>query len=531
MEPVQLESIQLQLYTDAEVRKLGVVQVTNPSTYDRGFPKANGVNDARMGVTDKSLQCPTCGLTSTCHNHYGFIELERPVLRLGHVASVLCILRCVCWACSRPKFSTGPDCPPACVDVRAIVARTPASSKERLRALSEACKNRFRCPWGDCDERPCGVPQPVYARVNKVFFSRNFRLREAGLFESDEERAYAARRLMPDEVRSILHHVPDDALRMLGYRPEVSHPENYVMQAHLVPPPSIRPASSASSTEARMRGENDLTTALQDIVRANNELAAACAAGEPARIETAWDKLQIFCAALINQNVKKLPTFGGVTVVHARAMGKRKVKDMHSRLVGKKGRLRSNMSGKRVDHAGRSVVGPDASHDIFQLGVPASIMRTLTFPEPVNALNSAELARAVTAGAAACRGALTVRLPEAASGGERVLYVALLDESGRRDLAAQLKPGWIVERHLRDGDWVLFNRQPSLHKASIMAFRAYEVPGAQFKLPLPCTKPFNADFGASSVDGAPHTRAHACSIITSHSLMCPASPAADGGEY
>ena len=69
--PISLDSIELQLYTDEEVRRLGVVQVKNPSTYDRGMPKANGVSDPRMGVTDKALQCPTCGLTSTCHNHYG----------------------------------------------------------------------------------------------------------------------------------------------------------------------------------------------------------------------------------------------------------------------------------------------------------------------------------------------------------------------------------------------------------------------------------------------------------------------------
>ena len=102
---INLEGIELQLYTDDEIRKLAVVQVSNCSTYDRGLPKANGVNDPRMGVTDKALQCPTCGLTATCNNHFGFIELERPVLRLGHIASVLCLLRSVCWACSKLSWS------------------------------------------------------------------------------------------------------------------------------------------------------------------------------------------------------------------------------------------------------------------------------------------------------------------------------------------------------------------------------------------------------------------------------------------
>jgi DNA-directed RNA polymerase subunit A' len=321
-----------------------------------------------------------------------------------------------------------------------------------------------------------------------VFISRNYRPKEDLLFTCEEERSFAKRRLFPDEIQSIIRHVPSEALQIMGYKPEISHPLNYVFKAQLVPPPSIRPATSASSTEARMRGENDLTVALQDLVRSNNELSACIALGDNQKIEVAWDKLQIFAAAVINQNVKKLNTFNGTTVVHVRAMGKRKSKVIKDRLTGKKGRLRGNLSGKRVDQAGRSVVGPDSSHDIFQLGVPASIMRTLTFPEHVNARNVNELAQAVIRGAGVSQGALTVR--HGTDLEEKVLYISLLDESGRKALAASLKPGWTVERHLRDGDWVLFNRQPSLHKASIMAFQAYEVAGLQFKLPLPCTKPF-----------------------------------------
>jgi len=492
--PIALESIELQLYTDEEIRRIGVVQVSNPSTYDRGLPKANGVNDPRMGVTDKALQCPTCGLTSTCNNHYGFIELEKPILRLGHIASTLCILRSVCWACSRPKFSVEGSKDGTFVDIRSIVARTLNGSKDRLRGISEACKNRYKCPWADCS-----APQPVYSRVNKVFFGRCFRPKEDSLFSCDEERMFATKRLFPDEIQSILRHVPHDALRIMGYKPEVSHPQNYIFQVQLVPPPSIRPATSASSTEARMRGENDLTVALQDLVRSNNELAACIKSGDEDKITTAWDKLQIFAASVINQNSKKLLTFGGTSVIHVRAMGKRKTKVIKDRLTGKKGRLRGNLSGKRVDQAGRSVVGPDSCHDIFQLGVPSSIMRTLTFPEHVNALNIQQLQDAVIRGANKCRGALTVRHGNGETE-EKVIHVSLLDEKGRMALASTLKPGFTVERHLRDGDWVLFNRQPSLHKASIMAFKAYETVGLQFKLPLPCTKPFNADFDGDEMN-------------------------------
>ena len=489
MDLMNLDKIQLQFYTDEEIRRIAVVQVKNPATYDRGLPKANGVNDARMGVTDKALQCPTCGLTSNCNNHYGYIELEKEVIRFGHIASVLCLLRSVCWACSKPKFHNNG------VDIKAILAKTLPGSKDRLRGISEACKNKFKCTF-------CGVPQPVYSRVNKVFFNRTFRPKEFALFENEEEKEYLKRRLMPDEIKSIIKHIPTEALILLGYDPEISHPSSYIMKVHLVPPPSIRPANAISSTEARLRGENDLTVALQDIVRSNNELGAAINENvSEDKLFMAWDKLQIFTSALINQNAKKLLTFNGTPVVHARAFSKRKTKVIKDRLTGKKGRLRGNLAGKRVDHAGRSVVGPDSSHDIFQLGVPSTIMRTLTFPENVNALNKDLLAQCIMKGANTSNGALTVKIPDPSNHqGEKILYLSLLDEAGRLKVAASLNYGWTVERHLRNGDWVLFNRQPSLHKASIMAFQAYETSSAQFKLPLPCTKPFNADFDGDEMN-------------------------------
>lgn len=501
--PLTLDGIELQLYTDEEVRKLGVVQILNPSTYDRGLPKANGVNDPRMGVTDKHLQCPTCGLTSTCNNHYGYIELEKPVLRLGHMASILCLLRSFCWACSRPKFFSGVNQNEAFtdgfVDIRSILSKSTAGTKERLRAVSEMCKNKFKCPWTNNCENPCGVPQPVYSRKNKLFIDRNFRAKEKSMFSCAEEFAYVNRRMFPDEIRKILTFIPQKDLETLGYKPNISHPKNYVFQVQLVPPPSIRPANVASSTEARMRCENDLTVSIQDVVRANNDLGNVLrtfGSDKQSKVEEAWDRLQIFIASIINQNAKKLSTFSGSPAVHARAMGKNKKKDIKSRLTGKRGRLRGNLSGKRVDHAGRTVVGPDAMHDIFQLGVPSAIMKILTFPEHVNQFNIKDLAHRILKGANVSGGALTVQR----SSEENVIYTSLLDYESRLALAESLKVGWTVERHLKNDDWVLFNRQPSLHKASIMAFRAYEVSGLQFKLPLPCTKPFNADFDGDEMN-------------------------------
>jgi DNA-directed RNA polymerase II subunit RPB1 len=340
-----------------------------------------------------------------------------------------------------------------------------------------------------------------------MFFKRTFREKEECLFESPEEKEFATRRLMPDEIQSILRHIPYESLVLMGFRPEISHPMNYIMSAHIVPPPIIRPASGSVASDSRSRGENDMTTAFQDIIRSNNDLKTILentASTEKEQYQ-AWDKLQLFCGALINQVLKKQETYDGTPLMHSRAIANRQVKDLKSRLTGKRGRLRGNLSGKRVDHAARSVVGPDAFHDIYELGVPRSIMSTLTFPEHVNMININYLATCVVKGSNKIGGALTVRTPallgqKNSERGEKVHYISLLDELGRKDLAASLKPGMIVERHLRNGDWCLFNRQPSLHKGSIQAFQIYSVPSLQFKLPLPCTKPFNADFDGDEMN-------------------------------
>ena len=175
-------------------------------------------------------------------------------------------------------------------------------------------------------------------------------------------------------------------------------------------------------------------------------------------------------SGLINHTIKKTVAtrMGLLPIVNS--TNKRKVIDMKTRLTGKKGRLRGNLSGKRVDQSGRSVISPDASHDIYELGVPDCIMNKLTFPESVTSWNCAALAQCIVRGAFVANGALAVRPPGADS--DHVIWLPVLDREARIDLASQIAPGFIVERHLQNGDWVLFNRQPSLWKASMMAFQA-----------------------------------------------------------
>lgn len=221
-------------------------------------------------------------------------------------------------------------------------------------------------------------------------------------------------------------------------------------------------------------------------------IEAACAKEQTA-FHIAWDKLAVECAALITPTIRKAVKIEGVKEHRHGRASRRKQQGLKERLTGKKGRMRGNLAGRRVDQSARSVVGPDVNHNIWELGVPSVIMRTLTFPVRVTSLNIRKLAERVRKGAGpnVDDGAINVLRPDT-TGSTTTLSLSMLDEAGRADLANQLQVGWVVERMLQNGDWVLFNRQPSLHKGSMMSFQIYRVNGHAFKLPLPTTCSYNA---------------------------------------
>lgn len=492
-----LSQIRLRYYSDDEVRKLAVVKVHNASTYDRGVPKIDGINDPRLGVVDHTVRCPTC-YKANCDQHFGYVELARPVYRLGTVNTVMLILRCVCRECARPKFRAlqdglddGPD---GLTDVTAILELP--IGRERLRQMSEVCRSKLTCMW-------CGAPQPTYTKRDRTFIDAVYKPKDLnGPFVAARGKTYVdflKARFMPDDAAAVMHALTTrESLRAACVAMGVDRPIDFMASLQLVPPPLIRPSNFAG--ESKVRSENDLTTALQDIIRVNLELAEALrafGAGGSAFPYDPYDKLQVMHSGMVNHAIKKTAAQKGLLPL-VTAANKRKVVDIKTRLNGKKARVRGNLNGKRVDQSGRTVISGDASHDIDQLGVPRAMMNKLTFPETVTALNRFDMEATVIRGPYVDNGALAVRQPNASA--DHIIWLPVLDRDARVDLAAQLRHGWVVERHLRNGDWVLFNRQPSLWKASMMAFRCYRVAGLTVRLPLPVTRAFNADFDGDEMN-------------------------------
>eukprot|EP00916_Digyalum_oweni_P021348 GHVL01035461.1.p1 GENE.GHVL01035461.1~~GHVL01035461.1.p1 ORF type:complete len:1739 (+),score=319.01 GHVL01035461.1:582-5219(+) len=167
---------------------------------------------------------------------------------------------------------------------------------------------------------------------------------------------------------------------------------------------------------------------------------------------------------------------------------KKPLKAIRSRLKGKEGRLRGNLMGKRVDFSARTVIGGDPNLDIDQVGIPRSVAMTLTYPEIVTPININRIQELVRNG------------PDIHPGAKYIIR----EDGSKIDLRFSsglfLKPGYRVERHMHDGDLVIFNRQPSLHKMSMMGHRAKILPFSTFRVNLSVTPPYNADFDGDEMN-------------------------------
>jgi DNA-directed RNA polymerase II subunit RPB1 len=257
-----------------------------------------------------------------------------------------------------------------------------------------------------------------------------------------------------------------------------------IMTVLPVPPPPVRPSISVDGTGQGMRGEDDLTYKLGDIIRANGRVQECIQDGSPQHVLNEFEALvQYHVATYMDNDANGVP--------QAMQKSGRPLKTIRGRLKGKEGRLRGNLMGKRVDFSARTVITGDPNLSLDQVGVPRSIARTLTYPEVVTKFNISKLTGLVRNGPNQHPGANYV----IKSDGVR------LDLKHNKNLDdLRLQYGWKVERHIDDDDVIIFNRQPSLHKESMMGHRVKVMPYSTFRLNLSVTSPYNADFDGDEMN-------------------------------
>lgn len=400
-------------------------------------------------------------------------------------------------------------------------------SKDRFRLVTDFVgKMKTPCPH-------CKGPRPVYSIQNGIFIRQTWKIE----FDNEEERKFCKKMFTPFEARSVLTNLSAIDCKRLGLE---SRPEYAVSSVLLVPSPVIRP-SIAFGDSNRTRGQDDLTNKLQDILKTSLDLKRMMES-KTTTGDFVW-----------NDDIKKDPLktyfmlqFHVATYIDNNIPGQRQslkrnkipVKSIKQRFVGKGGRIRGNLQGKRVDLSARAPISPDMDQDMTYVGVPREIAETLTITETVTALNIHALTKRVQIGRKFPDGAkFVIKTKCAETALEDIIEGKLSmdalnshlsnnnDKSRKRSQQGQyagknqndedltidlqfcqqkhllrLQYGWKVLRYLQNDDQILVNRQPSLRKKSILVHKVRIIEGRTIRLNLSVCANYNADFDGDEMN-------------------------------
>jgi DNA-directed RNA polymerase II subunit RPB1 len=475
----EVKGIQFSILSPNEILKRSVCEITKTDTYSANEPVINGLFDIRMGVLALDRLCGTCGLkASLCPNHMGHIKLETPLYNAMFFDITKKLLKCMCFHCSKLIISRDTTNQNYKDEITKIL--NIKNNQKRFDAYVKFISNipsKIKIMDGCGLDGSLGCGNRLHFNVKKdtIKLKLEYADGDEGRYEMD---------ILPDQVLKIFQRLNDKDIELLGFDPIWSRPEWLITTVLPVCPPAVRPSVIEESGQRR---EDDLTHKLCDIVKHNllykeKKLKNA----SPDILGKIAYALQYHVFTLLDNSIPGLAP--------SLQRNGRKLKSVSDRMKKKDGRIRGNLNAKRVDQSARSVITPDPYISIDQLGIPIKIAMNLTFPEIVNKNNYTNIQELVKKGPDEWPGAKYIN-----KGGKNGKTINL-KYCPRMDEANNLKIGDIVHRHLQDDDYVLFNRQPSLHKMSMMCHRAKVMQYKTFRLNVLDTPPYNADFDGDEMN-------------------------------
>ncbi len=470
MNPSKIIGIQFSVLSPDEIRRGSVAEITKRDTYINNTPVLNGLFDPRMGVLEPGLICPTDGLDyMKTPGYFGHINLARPVYYIQYLSTIVKVLRSVCFKCSKLKISK---------EKHIHIKNLPA--QKRWDYVFQNSSKIKRCGEETSDGCGCKQPRKIYKEGLANLFAE-WDNTDGIVGEDGTVKEKLTMKMTPEMVLKIFRRISDEDVTFMGFSPTFSRPDWFICQVLAVPPPAVRPSVKH---DAQQRSEDDISHIIVNIIKANNTLQDKIQSNASDKVITDWSTvLQYYIATLIDNRIP------GVAAVAQRSG--RALKSIKERLVGKQGRVRGNLMGKRVDYSSRSVITPDPNLSIKELGVPKKIAKNITFPICVNNRNKEFLTKLVMNGPEVYPGANVLERKT----GESV-SLKYVDRT-----SINLRNGDIVHRHLMDGDPVLFNRQPTLHRMSMMCHIAKIMNvGDTFRMNVADTKPYNADFDGDEMN-------------------------------
>lgn len=522
--PKKFKELKFGIQSTQQMASQAVLEVSDRTLYDvenNRKPIKHGPLDPRMGTSSKTGLCETCGEgLQNCNGHFGHCRLSLPCFHIGYLKLTQMILQNICKDCARVLLTD--------VERRSFLKELRRPGIDNLKRtqickkINEKCRKAKLCPWCGAlngQIRKTGVLKLAHDKYQTYYkstaakkvppsslleFLKSFDEAKKNNGEIEKHVKKAMEDLNPLRVFNLFRMVPPSDCELLNINPAEGRPEMFLWQFVPAPPICIRPSVAQDNAS----NEDDITSKLADIVHISSLIRAALQKGQPIQgIVEHWDFLQLQIAMYVNSDVPGLqqPGFG------------KPIRGFCQRLKGKQGRFRGNLSGKRVDFSGRTVISPDPNLGIDQVAIPVLVAKNLTYPECVQRQNIEKLRNCIING------------PNIHPGAQQIIkkgsdHKISLKFARRENEAKNLKIGDIVERHLEDGDIVLFNRQPSLHKLSIMSHYVKVRPWRTFRLNECVCTPYNADFDGDEMNlHVPQTeeaRAEAINLMGVKNNLC-----------
>jgi len=445
----KINEIKFGVFSPKMIRKLSSTRIYTPNTYDEdGYPVEGGLMDPRLGVIDPGIRCKTCGgRLGECKGHFGNIELIRPVIHVGYAKEVYNLLRMTCRSCSRLLLTEDELKQYDIENIRDF------EREDIEKTAMKVSNSEKKCPHCEAEQK-------------KIKFVRPY-----SYYEGEDK-------LLVTDVKERFGKIIDNDLKYLHME---IRPEWMTLETIPVLPITTRPSITLESAD---RSEDDLTHKLVDILRINQRLEENINSGAPQLIiEDLWALLQYHVATYFDNGITGIPP--------SRHRSGRPLKTIAQRLKSKEGRFRKNLSGKRVNFSARTVISPDPNLSINEVAVPELIALELTVPEEVSDRNIEGLRKLVLNGPKKHPGVHYVITEE---GRRRVM------DENKEFIAENLKIGDLVERHIDDGDIGIFNRQPSLHRISMMAHHIKVLPYNTLRMNTAVCAPYNADFDGDEMN-------------------------------
>jgi len=476
-----IAGLQFSIFSHKMIDEGSVVDVLTADTYNGSIPVPKGLFDARMGSIDKYIMCQTDELDNkTSPGYFGRIVLPKPVFNFNFLPYVEKLLKCVCFRCGNVLFNKS--------DPNVIKRLEGKTGYTRFVAAVDLVSKIKMC----INNNGCGVFQPKkYTRltIDKIQ-EKDWIVKIIGEFNQNafkDPNIPKDQNFTPEMCYKIFSKIKNSDVKLLGFSPKYSRPEWMIIKNLPVPPPSVRPSIRQDNNQ---RSEDDLTYSLSHITKQVKLFREKLESDSKKDISLYHGLLQYYVTTYMNNDIQH------VNPINQRT-SQRPLKALTQRLKDKDGRMRCNIQGKRVDYSGRTVISVDPNIKIDEWGVPMKIAMDLTYPEIVTKFNINKMYKLMKNGPNTYPGAKFITKMFRNELGEKNPSVFSLHKI---NLNVTLEYGDVVHRHLQDGDICLFNRQPSLHRMSMMAHKIKVMKYKTSRLNITICNPYNADFDGDEMN-------------------------------